>query len=109
MVAEDVFDALDAESAAQWAAYRAEVAGFFLRKFDPGSQLTAVTEANGALRLNPQNPEAETIRERILSRQVPSGLAGDLDLAHADRQAAGASAIERRGRSALPVLGPRRG
>jgi hypothetical protein len=79
--AAEVWQALDAASTAQWAAYRAEVAGFFFRKFDPESQLTALSETDAALRLNPQDADALTIRDRILNRQIPSGLARDLDIA----------------------------
>jgi hypothetical protein len=77
----EVWNALDAESAPPWAAYRAEVAGFFFRKFDPESQLTALSETDAALQLNPQDADAQTIRSRILNRQIPSGLARDLDIA----------------------------
>ena len=81
VAAEDVWKALDATSAQGWAAYRAEVAGYFFRKFDPGSQLTALSETAAALGLNPSDAEAATIRSRIVSRQIPSGLARDLDIA----------------------------
>jgi hypothetical protein len=72
---------LDTASAQEWAAYRAEVAGFFFRKFDPGSQLTAFEEARNALIINPADPDATAVRDRIASRQIPSGLARDLDIA----------------------------
>jgi hypothetical protein len=78
---EDVWKALDPASAEGWAAYRDEVAGFFFRKFDAESQLTALSETEAALRLNPQDAEAATIRSRIVNRQIPSGLARDLDIA----------------------------
>ena len=79
--AAEVWKALDADSSAQWAAYRAEVAGFLFRKFDPESQQTALSETDAALQLNPQDADAAIIRGRILNRQIPSGLARDLDIA----------------------------
>jgi hypothetical protein len=79
--ADEVWRLLDGASAQGWAAYRAEVAGFFFRKFDPGSQLTAFKEARTALIINPADPDAVTIRHRIANRQIPSGLARDLDIA----------------------------
>jgi len=79
--ADEVWQMLDAASAQEWAAYRAEVAGFFFRKFDPASQLTAFEEARNALIVNPADPDALAIRERIANRQIPSGLARDLDIA----------------------------
>ena len=78
---EEVWRALDTQSANEWAAYRAEVAGYFFRRFDAESQLTALGEVEAALRLNPQDAEALTIRSRIVNRQIPSGLARDLDIA----------------------------
>jgi hypothetical protein len=81
VAAEDVWKALDEGSAQGWAAYRAEVAGFFLRKFDPGAQLTALSETTAALLLNPSDADAAIIRSRIVNRQIPSGLARDLDIA----------------------------
>lgn len=79
--ADEVWKLLDAASGRQWAAYRAEVAGFFFRKFDPESQLFAFEEARTALIINPADPDAITIRDRIANRQIPSGLARDLDIA----------------------------
>lgn len=81
VAADQVWTLLDAASAQGWAAYRAEVAGFFFRKFDPGSQLFAFEEAQSALTINPSDPDALTIRDRIANRQTPSGLARDLDIA----------------------------
>jgi len=81
VAAEGVWQALDAASAQGWAAYRAEVAGYFFRKFDPGSQLTALNETGAALLLNPADADAATIQSRIMNRQIPSGLARDLDIA----------------------------
>jgi hypothetical protein len=43
--------------------------------------LTALAETDAALRLNPQDADALTTRDRILNRQIPSGLARDLDIA----------------------------
>lgn len=77
----DLFKSLDAASAQGWAAYRAEVAGFYFRKFDFGSQLTALDETRAALLLNPADAEALTIQSRIMNRQIPSGLPRDLDIA----------------------------
>ncbi len=77
----EVWNVLDADSAAGWAAYRAEVAGFFFRKFDPGSQLTALDETRAALLLNPADADAAAIQSRIVNRQTPSGLSRDLDIA----------------------------
>ncbi len=77
----DVWALLDAESARQWAAYRAEVAGFSFRKFDPESQLFALEEARTALTIHPADAEAIAVRDRIANRQIPSGLARDLDIA----------------------------
>ncbi|HTF45438.1 MAG TPA: hypothetical protein VK641_16150, partial [Terriglobales bacterium] len=79
--ADEVWKLLDAASARQWAAYRAEVAGFFFRKFDPESQLFAFEETRTALILNPADHDAITIRGGIANRQIPSGLARDLDIA----------------------------
>lgn len=76
----DVFTQLD-DGARQWAAYRAEVAGYLFRKFDPESQLRAFEEASNALRLNPADPNALAVRDRIANRQTPSGLSRDLDIA----------------------------
>ncbi|MGC4049817.1 MAG: hypothetical protein QM757_09925 [Paludibaculum sp.] len=81
VAAEQVWLLLDAASAQGWAAYRAEVAGFFFRKFDPASQLFAFEEAQSALIVNPADPDALTVRDRIANRQTPSGLARDLDIA----------------------------
>ncbi|QOY86617.1 hypothetical protein [Paludibaculum fermentans] len=81
VAAEQVWTLLDAASAQAWAAYRAEVAGFFFRRFDPGSQLFAFEEAQAALTINPNDPDALTVRDRIANRQTPSGLARDLDIA----------------------------
>jgi hypothetical protein len=78
---EEVWALLEAASAQEWAAFRAEVAGFFFRMFDPGSQLFAFDEARTALILNPADPDAVTVRDRIANRQIPSGLARDLDIA----------------------------
>jgi hypothetical protein len=78
---DEVWKLLDAASAQEWAAYRAEVAGFFFRKFDPASQLTAFEEARNALIINPADSDAIAIRDRIANRQIPSGLARDLDIA----------------------------
>src|SRR6185369_2296953 len=77
----DVWKLLDSISAKKWADYRAEVAGFFFRKFDPGSQLIALEETRNALITNPANSNAITIRDRITNRQIPSGLSRDLDIA----------------------------
>jgi hypothetical protein len=79
--AADLWMSLDAESARGWAAYRAEVAAYLFRKFDPASQLAALEEANAALLLNPADPDASGIQSRIMNRQIPSGLARDLDIA----------------------------
>jgi hypothetical protein len=79
--AEQVFQSLDPASAVGWAAYRAEVAGFLLRKFDFDSQLAALNEAGEALLLNPADEEAATVQSRIILRQIPSGLPRDLDIA----------------------------
>lgn len=79
--AEQVVKSLDAESATEWAAYRAEVAAFLFRKFDAESQLAALHETELALQLNPQDAGAIAIRDLIVNRQVPSGLARDLDIA----------------------------
>jgi hypothetical protein len=79
--AEQVFQALSADSARGWAAYRAEVAGYLLRKFDFDSQLAALAEVNAALQLNPDDAEAAVIQGRIINRQIPTGLARDLDIA----------------------------
>ena len=76
----EVWAQLDA-GAREWAAYRAEVAGYFFRKFDPESQLRAFEEASNALLLNPADPHALAVRDRIANRQTPSGLSRDLDIA----------------------------
>ena len=76
----EVWAQLD-EGAREWAAYRAEVAGYFFRKFDPESQLRAFEEASNALLLNPADPHALAVRDRIANRQTPSGLSRDLDIA----------------------------
>ena len=76
----EVWAQLD-EAAREWAAYRAEVAGYFFRKFDPESQLRAFEEAANALLLNPADPHALAVRDRIANRQTPSGLSRDLDIA----------------------------
>jgi hypothetical protein len=81
VVADDLRAALDQLSRIGWAAYRAEVAGYFFRKFDPESQMTALRETASALLLNPADPEAATIHSRILNRQIPTGLPRDLDIA----------------------------
>lgn len=78
---EEVWTLLDTASAEGWAAYRAEVAGFFFRKFDPNSQIFAFEESSMALFINPEDANALTIRDRIVNRQTPSGLARDLDIA----------------------------
>lgn len=81
-VAEDeVWTALGAEPLREWAAYRAEVAGYLFRRFDPESQLAALAEVEAALTLNPTDAAALTIRDRIANRQTPSGLSRDLDIA----------------------------
>jgi hypothetical protein len=79
--AEHVFQSLDSASAKEWAAYRAEVAGFLLKKFDFDSQLAALNEAGVALLLNPADADAATVQSRIIQRQIPSGLPRDLDIA----------------------------
>lgn len=79
--AEEIWSLLDAASAREWAAYRAEVAGYLLRKFDYESQLAALNEAESALMLNPEDPDAAVIQSRIVNRQIPSGLPRDLDIA----------------------------
>jgi len=76
-----VFQSLDSASAKEWAAYRAEVAGFLFRKFDFDSQLAALNEAGAALLLNPADADAATVQSRIVQRQIPSGLPRDLDIA----------------------------
>ena len=76
----EVWTQLD-EGAREWAAYRAEVAGYFFRKFDPESQLRAFEEASNALLLNPADSNALAVRDRIANRQTPSGLSRDLDIA----------------------------
>jgi len=77
----EVWSLLDARSAREWAEYRAEVAGYLLRKYDCESQLAALGETQGALILNPADPDAATIQSRIANRQIPSGLPRDLDIA----------------------------
>lgn len=77
----DVWQSLDAASARGWAAYRAEVSGYLLRKFDFDSQLAALAEVDAALLLNPADPDAATVQSRIIQRQIPSGLPRDLDIA----------------------------
>lgn len=77
----EVWRMLDADSARQWAAYRAEVAGYLFRKFDYDSQTAAVYETSRALVLNPADPDATAIQTRIINRQTPSGMARDLDIA----------------------------
>jgi hypothetical protein len=79
--ASDVWKALDSASAQAWAAYRAEVAGYLFRRFDPDSQIAAFQEAGAALLVNPGDPDAAAIRSRIANRQIPSGLSRDLDIA----------------------------
>ena len=81
IAAEQVFQSLDSASAKEWAAYRAEVAGFLFRKFDFDSQLAALNEAGAALLLNPADADAATVQSRIVQRQIPSGLPRDLDIA----------------------------
>jgi len=78
---EELWSLLDVDSAREWAAYRAEVAGFLFRKYDFESQLLALTDASMSLILNPADEEAATIRTRIINRQIPSGLPRDLDIA----------------------------
>lgn len=78
---DEIWKPLDTSSARQWGAYRTEVAGFFFRKFDFGSQLTALEETRNALILNSGDAEALVIHDRIANRQIPSGLARDLDIA----------------------------
>jgi hypothetical protein len=80
-VEEDEVWAQLGEAAREWAAYRAEVAGYFFRKFDAESQLRAFEEASNALLLNPADPNALAVRDRIANRQTPSGLSRDLDIA----------------------------
>jgi hypothetical protein len=79
--ASDIWKALDGASVEAWAAYRAEVAGYLFRKFDPDSQIAAFEEAGAALFLNPGDPDAAAVRSRIANRQIPSGLSRDLDIA----------------------------
>ena len=81
IAAEQVFQSLDSASAKEWAAYRAEVAGFLFKKFDFDSQLAALNEAGAALLLNPADAGAAIVQSRIIQRQIPSGLPRDLDIA----------------------------
>ncbi|MFT4218811.1 MAG: hypothetical protein QM619_16740 [Micropruina sp.] len=78
---DEIWTALGAEPLREWAAYRASIAEYFFRRFDPASQLFALSEAAAALALNPTDPTALTVRERIANRQTPSGLSRDLDIA----------------------------
>lgn len=78
---DEIWTALGAEPLREWAAYRAEVAGYLFRRFDAASQLAALDEVEAALMLNPADADALTIRDRITNRQTPSGLSRDLDIA----------------------------
>jgi hypothetical protein len=76
-----IWQSLESASAQAWAAYRAEVAGYLFRRFDPDSQIAAFQEAGAALLVNPGDRDAAAIQSRIANRQIPSGLSRDLDIA----------------------------
>jgi hypothetical protein len=81
VAAEEVWRLLDTGATKQWAAYRARIAAFLFRRFDPESQLLAFEEARNALFINPADAVAIAVRDRIANRQTPSGLPRDLDIA----------------------------
>jgi hypothetical protein len=81
VAADQVWELLDTGITKAWAAYRAEVAAYYFRKFDPASQLQALDEVKNAVAINPADAQALAIRDRIANRQIPSGLARDLDIA----------------------------
>ena len=64
----------------QWAAYRTAVGLYDFRRFDPASQITALTEFNAAVMIDPANADAQTLRLRLIQQQTPTGVSRDLDM-----------------------------
>ena len=75
-----VWTPLDVASARAWASYRTEVGSYFFRLFDFESQILALREFSAALQLDPTNADAQTLRDRIIQQQTPTGLSRDIDI-----------------------------
>ena len=69
---------LDPISAKAWANYRTEVGLYFFRLFDFPSQILALHEFTAALQLDPTNADAQTLLNRIVQQQTPTGLPRDI-------------------------------
>jgi hypothetical protein len=78
---DQVYQAITAEAATGWAQYRTDVGQYLFRLFDPASQLHALSEFTVALALDPANPTAALLLQRLISQETPGGTARDLDIA----------------------------
>jgi hypothetical protein len=76
-----VFQGLEPDTLAGWSDYRAAVGEYYFRLFDPSGQLRALVEFDAAIRFNPANTRAATLRRRLIQQQTPGGVARDLDIA----------------------------
>lgn len=74
-----IWQVLDHSFASAWAEYRAELGEYYFRLYGT-NQITALSEFNSALQLDPANLHAKTLRSRLLQQQIPSGLARDVDV-----------------------------
>ena len=54
---------------------------YLFRLFDPANQLHALGEFTAALALNPANPNAALLLQRLTAQETPGGTARDLDIA----------------------------
>jgi hypothetical protein len=79
--ADQVYQGITAEAAAAWAQYRADVGQYLFRLFDAASQLHALSEFTAALALDPANPAAALLLQRLTAQETPGGTSRDLDIA----------------------------
>jgi hypothetical protein len=75
-----IWTSLDRDTSMAWASYRTEVGAYFFRLFDFGSQLLALREFTAALQLDHTNADAQTLLNRIVQQQTPTGLSRDIDI-----------------------------
>ncbi len=78
---DQVYQGVAADAAANWAQYRTDVGVYLFRLFDPANQLHALSEFTAALALNPANPTAAMLLQRLTAQETPGGTSRDLDIA----------------------------
>jgi hypothetical protein len=77
---DQVYQAIAADAKAAWAQYRTDVGQYLFRLFDPASQLHALSELTAALALDPANPTAALLLQRLVAQETPGGTSRDLDI-----------------------------